>query len=646
MITAPIFQRIARAVFAVVVLTSTVRAQETLNVPAEMVQFPDLIIHNAKIVTMDDTSVTGPPGSVFQAMAIRGDQIQFLGSNNLVLRFAGPQILRIDLKGRTVIPGMINTHIHLHGGYINRWLRKFPEEQIKLMAMVRRFRVGGNTYEDLTRGIELVLKESMAGAPEGQWANISLPDRGKHGLGIGVLYMNEKQMTREKLDVLAPDQPVFLSGGDAAPLLNTVGRNVFMDMFNVEHTEYNEFKTMQNIKMTGMLMERFWRPRVSMMADALEDGQKHFAALGFTGFSSHIIGYPIHDAYMKLAREGRMQIRFGYANRNCQQMIVDIARCFASLGDTAGMGDKYFWNVGVTLGGLDGDAPEMCHTMDAAPGIMAIQECSARPDGPYWDGIYWAIRSRLRFVVNHVMGDKSIDYFLDIIEKAMQDDPSLTLDYVRSRRFSADHCGWYPRQDQIPRMARLNIHLSCASKEIDDQGTFIPKIFGERYANRIGPINSMLTAGMIVSNEGRGSGTADVEYTPFARFYPYMTRSRSDGVVLAPEEAVNRVQLLKMSTSYAARYVLKEKELGTLEPGKLADFVVLSKDYFTIPEAEIPTVMPLMTVLGGKTIVLREELARDIGLSAVGPQLQFTFEVPKRDDRNEWVPSEEYMTGD
>ena len=195
-------------------------------------------------------------------------------------------------------------------------------------------------------------------------------------------------------------------------------------------------------------------------------------------------------------------------------------------------------------------------------------------------------------------------------------------------------------------MARLNIHLSCASKEIDDQGTFIPKIFGERYANRIGPINSMLTAGMIVSNEGRGSGTADVEYTPFARFYPYMTRSRSDGVVLAPEEAVNRVQLLKMSTSYAARYVLKEKELGTLEPGKLADFVVLSKDYFTIPEAEIPTVMPLMTVLGGKTIVLREELARDIGLSAVGPQLQFTFEVPKRDDRNEWVPSEEYMTGD
>ena len=115
---------------------------------------------------------------------------------------------------------------------------------------------------------------------------------------------------------------------------------------------------------------------------------------------------------------------------------------------------------------------------------------------------------------------------------------------------------------------------------------------------------------------------------------------------MAPEEAINRVQMLKMATSYAARYVLREKELGTLEPGKLADFVVLSKDYFTIPEEEIPTVIPLMTVLGGRTIVLREELARDIGLSAVGPQFKFSFEIPTRVDRDDWVPDDQYMTGE
>ena len=628
-------------------LGAALQAQQTVDrVPTELISYPELIIHNAKIVTMDDRTPTGPPGTIVQAMAVTGDTIQFLGADAEVLRFVGPQTQKIDLKGHTVIPGMINTHVHLHGGYISRWLRKFPDEMAKMFEHVRRFSVSGNTPAEVTYAIELVLKEQMATAPKEQWANISVQNRGRYGFGIGALYLNEGHMTRDQLDALAPDRPVYLGGGDAAPLLNTAARNAFFDLFNLEHTNENEFKTLQNVKMAGMLMELFWRPRVAMMADGIEDGLKHYAAMGFTGFSSHIIGYPIHDAYMKLSREGRMPIRFGYANRNCQQMVVDIARCFASLGDTAGMGDKYFWNVGVTLGGLDGDAPEMCHTMDASPKVLALQECSARLDGPYWDGVYWAIRSRLRYVVNHVMGDKSIDYFLQMIEKAMKDDPSLTLDYIRSRRFSADHCGWYPRQDQLQRMAELNIHLSCASKEIDDQGAFIPKIFGEQYANRIGPINSILKSGMIVANEGNFSGTDDVENTTFARFYPFISRKRSDGVVIAPHEAINRVQLLKMSTSYPASYVLKEKELGTLEQGKLADFVVLNKDYFTVPQEEIPTVHPLMTVVGGKTIVLREELAQDAGLSAVGPQIDFTFEVPKTRDGNDWVPEEDYLSGE
>ncbi len=104
MTTARIFQQFAQVVFAVVVLTTAVRTQETLTVPAEMVQFPDLIVHNAKIVTMDDISPTGPPGSIFQAMAIREDRIQFLGSNAQVLRYAGPRTRKIDLQGRTVVP--------------------------------------------------------------------------------------------------------------------------------------------------------------------------------------------------------------------------------------------------------------------------------------------------------------------------------------------------------------------------------------------------------------------------------------------------------------------------------------------------------------------------------------------------------------
>ncbi len=209
----------------------------------------------------------------------------------------------------------------------------------------------------------------------------------------------------------------------------------------------------------------------------------------------------------------------------------------------------------------------------------------------------------------------------------MEEDPSMTLEQVRSMRFTADHCGMYPRREQIARMAQLGMMFSCAAKELNaTHGYAIGKIYGEQYANRVGPTRSMLEGGLMVANEGSGDGMEEVNPTAFSRFFPFITRKRSDGVILASAEAVNRVQLMKMSTSYAAHFVLKEKELGTLEPGKTADFVVLNRDYFTIPQEEIPGVYPLMVVMGGKTRVLREEYAKELGLEPVGPQLKFSWE--------------------
>jgi predicted amidohydrolase YtcJ len=648
-------RKVALFAGSILLLAAGAVAQQTVTVPAELVQYPSLVIHNAKIVTMDDTNPNGTVGKSFQAMAVRGDAILRLGSDSEILRLAGPQTQKLDLKGRTVIPGLINTHNHLHGGYISNWLRKFPEEEAKMRAMANRrsFNVTGKTFDELTKGIELVLKERMSDAPEDMWAAISVPSRGKYGFGIGTPYIIEGSMTREKLDTLAPNRPVSVSG-EGVELMNTAARNALLDLFRLDHTEEAEYFTMigsgsdtpSNASPGQGFTEQFWSSRIPMMADGLEDGLKHFAALGWTGFSSHIIGFRIYDAYLKLAREGRMPVRFGWADRNCQMMVVDIATCFARKQDIAGVGDKYLWNVGVTLGALDHDAPTICHTMEASPKIQALQKCYAEPGGPYNDAIYAAIRQRLRYVVNHVMGDKSLDQFMDIIERAMKDDPGITLDYIRSLRLSADHCGWYPRPgDQIERLAKFNITLSCGPKEIDDQGAFIPHIFGEKYANHIGPMQSAFKGGLIVAlEETLADGYEDPAPTTFARTYPYMTRKRSDGVAMAPEEAINRIQLLKMMTYNAAYYLLKEKELGTLEPGKLADFVVLSKDYFTVPEPEIPSVYPLMTVVGGKTIVLRDELARELGTSAIGPQLNFIDKAPGREDRDDWIPDPEYFT--
>jgi predicted amidohydrolase YtcJ len=612
--------------FVFIALAAAAGRAQNVTVPIEMVQYPDLIIYNGKIVTMDDVTPTGPPGTIVEAMAVKNDEIQFLGASQQLLRYAGPQTKKIDLKGRTVIPGMIDTHNHLHDGFISNWSRRNPQEVLRFR---KSFNVTGKTFEDLTKGIELVLKEQMASAPQDQWATISLPGRGPSGLGIGTVYMTEKQMTREKLDALAPTRPVAVDT-ESAFLLNTAGRDAYMKLFDVPPTPENESSTLVNPQIGRTLItEQYFRTRVPQLADIIQNGLQHFSALGFTSFSSHIVGFPIHDAYMKLAREGRMPVRFGFAHRYCQVMAVDIGGCFERLGDMAGFGNDYFWNLGVTLGGLDSDAPGVCSTMETLPQIKAMEDCRFQPGTPYNDAIYKALRSHLRYVINHVMGDRSIDIFLDILERAMKDDPTIDLNYVRSLRITADHCGFYPRQDQLQRLVKYGFAFSCGPKEIDDMGSYIPKVYAERYAKQIEPIQSMLRAGLVVGNEGGGDGMADVNPTAFARFYPFITRKRPNGVLISPEEAVDRVQLLKMSTSFAANYMMKEKELGTLERGKKADFVVFNKDYFTVPEPEITSVFPLMVVTGGKVQVLREEYAKEIGMPAVGPQIKFSYDVPR-----------------
>jgi predicted amidohydrolase YtcJ len=99
-----------------------------------------------------------------------------------------------------------------------------------------------------------------------------------------------------------------------------------------------------------------------------------------------------------------------------------------------------------------------------------------------------------------------------------------------------------------------------------------------------------------------------------------MTRDIGEGRKVQPQEAIDRVTVLKMWTNWASEYVLKEKDLGSLEVGKLADFVVLDKDYLTIPIDQIPEIRPLMTVVGGKPVFLDGPFASRLGRQPVGFQ--------------------------
>lgn len=619
-------------VLILLALAFPAQAQRTVRAPREIVQYPDLILYNARIVSMDDAGVNASVGRTYQAMSVLGDRIQALGASAQLLRHAGPRTRRLDLQGRLVLPGLIDTHNHLHDIFIGEWARRNPRE----IFTYRKFlTVSGRTFEELTAALTVLLRETVPRMGPGQWITIDLP--GPRKRGIGKDYLAGRHLTREMLDSMAPATPVYIEA-EGAFLMNTTGRDAFLKLFHVKPTAENETSALTTPQFSrALLTELYFRSRIPLMADILEDGLHHFSALGFTTFSSHSTGFTIHDGYVKLAREGRMPVRYAFTHRFCQMTSADIEGCFFRLGDSAGMalgdpagrGNDTMWNIGVTLGGLDTDPPNFCSTIDAPPEIKKLELCRTVPGTHYYDAVYTALRSRLRYVVNHVKGDRSLDIFLDLVDKVMQDDPSITLDYIRSLRITSDHCGFYPRADQIPRMQRIGMAFSCGAAQIEDMGAYL-RLYGEQYAGRIAPIRSMLDGGLLVANEGGGSGMETAVPTAFARYYPFLTRRRSDGFLVAPREAVDRVTLMKMSTVWAAPYVLREKQIGTLEPGKLADFVVFDKDYFTIPEKDIPSVIPLMTVLGGKTRVLREELAKELGLEPVGPHLRFRFDLPPR----------------
>ncbi len=110
------------------------------------------------------------------------------------------------------------------------------------------------------------------------------------------------------------------------------------------------------------------------------------------------------------------------------------------------------------------------------------------------------------------------------------------------------------------------------------------------------------------------------------RLWQAVTRQARDGVVWQPDERIDRVHALKMWTSWASEYVLKEDQLGSLEEGKFADLVVLDRDYFTVPVNDILKVRTPMTMVGGKIIQLQESLANAFGVDQVGPVYDFSDE--------------------
>ncbi len=192
-------------------------------------------------------------------------------------------------------------------------------------------------------------------------------------------------------------------------------------------------------------------------------------------------------------------------------------------------------------------------------------------------------------VATHAVGDAAIDLVLDAYEKANQERS------IADRRFAIEH-GFIPREDQFPRMKALGLHVT-AQDHLYLAAPSLVKYWGEERARWVTPLRAYIDAGIPVS---LGTDTPVVPYPPLWVLYHFITRDTISAGVMGEDQKVSREEALRAMTLGGAALTFEEDRKGTIEPGKLADLVVLEEDILTCEPARIRDMAVSLTMVGGE----------------------------------------------
>lgn len=424
-------------------------------------------------------------------------------------------------------------------------------------------------------------------------------------------------VTRQRVDQIAPNNPVRVRNDWPLPpqvMVNTKGleeaRKVYPTAGEDKPGGLEASDPLGRQLEPDVIFKDLGHTEI--LANIIKAEMEIWAAYGITTFGSSPYADRNFQALSYLDRKGEMPGRFawGYIGPD---FSMDTLRYVAGL---LGNGTDYLWNIGA-WGGYPGGT---CTTLKASPAVKANEFCGFAPGSPGRENLERIIKAGGRIATMHSGGDKDIDYFLDTIVKASKE-AGLTMDDIRAKRHAFDHASGAPRPDQIPIIKDLGMYVSMDNLLLwenrrDYDTSYRVRNYGLEYASWAVPRKSVTAAGIMNGFEIDRS----LPEKEFFFIYKGMTRfNEKDQKVLGPSERTDRITQLKALTRWGAYYVLREKELGSLEAGKFADFIVLDRDFLTIPETDIPNVKVLMTAVGGKIVHLMPGLARESGLSPVGP---------------------------
>lgn len=550
-----------------------------------------LILHNGKIITVDKQF------RLAEAVAVQSDRIQAVGSNREVLSLASPDTQLVDLEGKTVLPGLIDSHVHPLGAALYEADHVIPEMH-SISDVLQYIRSRADTLDD------------------GQWIVV-------RQVFITRL-QDQRYPTRAELDAAAPHNPVMFSTGPDASLnslalkLSGIDKNFTVADGGPGYIE----KDPSTGEPTGILrsctrLVKYDSPRVSPNEEQKQDRLRELLAdynsVGITSISDRATTDEALGLYAKLKDSNQLTCRvYCYYLMDPQDPIDK----FEARLKKATQHPLYQYNNQVWLRGikvfLDGGMLTGSAYMRQPWGVSSIYSIT----DPQYRGLLFIQPEQLEAIVRlamqhklqmtaHAVGDGAVHSLIDAYQAASADFA------IEAQRPCITHCNFLT-PEAIAKMQQLGVVADMQPVWLYLDGRTLRRQFGADRLRYFQPYQTLFRSGVTVGGgsdhmQKIGSLRSVNPYNPFLGIWIAVSR-QAQGLAapIWPEERLSREDAIRLYTINNAFLTFEEQEKGSLEAGKLADMIVLDRDILTCPVDQIRDIQVQRTFVGGHQVYPRQ----------------------------------------
>jgi len=524
-------------------------------------EVPETVYVNGAVYTVDSAF------SKAEAIAVKDGRIVAVGTTDDVKRLMGAATHTVDLKGRCVTPGLIDSHGHMAG------LGSYASGRLDLHD--------AKSFDDVVKAV----KAAVAKAKPGEWILGGRWDQS--------LWGQKEFPSHEKLSAVSPDNPVWLDRVDGhAGLANAAAMEVAKVTKQTPNPRGGEVLRDAGGNATGMfvdnatpLVERHIPGGKRTAADLILAAQEKCLAVGLTGVHDAGIGLAELEAYRAMAEDGRLRMRI-----------------YAMMG--ASLGAEYFRSHKPESGERFSARAIKCMIDGAmgSRGAWLLEDYADRPghrglpvQTPEFIASVCAAASEGGWqVCTHAIGDRGVRETLDVYERASKGN--------RRLRWRVEHAQC-PAVEDIARFAKLGVIPSMQQTHATSDMRWAEARVGPERVKGAYAWRKFADAGCRIAG---GSDFPVESENPLWGIYAGVTRQDHDGKPAGgwrPEERQTRQEALRSFTIDGAYAAFEEKEKGSLERGKMADFVAWSVDIVTCDPKELLAAVPVLVVIAGRTEV-------------------------------------------